>query len=307
MKHLSTKYLFCIIAFSLCFFLSGCSKSDLASEQGTRDNTPLVRLPVSDGKITYGNQLASIDASHTEDGYVMAAYTGSASNAKLQLTGPDQVVYTYDLISGNDYDTFPFSAGDGDYILSVLEELESEQYAVAFSQIISVTLKSPYTPFLYPNQFVNYTEDTKAVSKAAHLAADARTDLEVVTAIYHFTINDIVYDDEKAATVTTGYLPDVDQTLETQKGICFDYAALMTCMLRSQRIPTKLQIGYAGDVYHAWISTYLEEIGWVDNIIQFNGKEWSMMDPTFASGAKSNPQAEEFIKEPSNYIVKYSR
>ena len=49
-----------------------------------------------------------------------------------------------------------------------------------------------------------------------------------------------------------------------EKGICFDYAALMTAMLRSQGIPTKLEIGYSGEVYHAWISTYIDEIGWVD-------------------------------------------
>ena len=41
-------------------------------------------------------------------------------------------------------------------------------------------------------------------------------------------------------------LPSVDETLKTKKGICFDYAALMTAMLRSQGIPTKLEIGYQG-------------------------------------------------------------
>ena len=56
----------------------------------------------------------------------------------------------------------------------------------------------------------------------------------------------------------------------------------MTSMLRSQGIPTKLQIGYAGKVYHAWISVYLEETGWIDDIIQFDGKHWERMDPTFA-------------------------
>lgn len=307
MKQDTTKYLFCLILLSLCLLLFGCGKNEAAAGKGTRDNAPLVNLPVPDGEITYENQLASIDASHTEDGYVMVKYTGSSQNAKLQLTGPDQIAYTYDLFPQADYDTFPFSAGEGDYILSVLEELEPEQYAIAFSQILSVTLKDPYTPFLYPNQFVNYRDDTKAIAKAAELAEGAGTDLEVVTDIYHFAVDNIVYDDEKAATVTTGYLPDIDDTLETREGICFDYAALMTCMLRSQRIPTKLQIGYAGDVYHAWISTYLEEVGWVDNIIKFDGREWSMMDPTFASGAKDNSQVEDFIRDSANYIVKYSR
>jgi transglutaminase-like putative cysteine protease len=57
----------------------------------------------------------------------------------------------------------------------------------------------------------------------------------------------------------------------------------MTAMLRSQGIPTKLVIGYAGDIYHAWISVYTEEKGWIENAIEFHGNEWVRMDPTFAS------------------------
>lgn len=74
---------------------------------------------------------------------------------------------------------------------------------------------------------------------------------------------------------------------KTQTGICFDYASVMTTMLRSQRIPTRLEIGYAGENYHAWISTYIKDIGWVNGIIEFNGTSWTLMDPTYASTSKS--------------------
>ena len=82
------------------------------------------------------------------------------------------------------------------------------------------------------------------------------SDLEVVEKIYDFVIGDVKYDKEKADNVKSGYLPDVDETLETKKGICFDYASLMTTMFRSQGIPTKLEIGYTQELKHAWISTY---------------------------------------------------
>lgn len=91
-------------------------------------------------------------------------------------------------------------------------------------------------------------------------------------------IGNIQYDFDKAASVQSGYLPDIDETLNTKKGICFDYAALMTAMLRVQRIPTKLVVGYAGELYHAWISVYLDGVGWIDNIIYFDGKDWVRMD-----------------------------
>lgn len=54
-------------------------------------------------------------------------------------------------------------------------------------------------------------------------------------------------------------------------------------MLRSQGIPTKLEVGYVGEVYHAWISCYVDETGWVDNIIEFDGKDWSLLDPSLGA------------------------
>ena len=76
----------------------------------------------------------------------------------------------------------------------------------------------------------------------------------------------------------------------------------MATMLRSQNIPTRLEVGYMGDVYHAWISTYIKDIGWINGIIEFDGDSWNLMDPTFAS-TSSSPT--DFITENSKYITKY--
>ena len=106
---------------------------------------------------------------------------------------------------------------------------------------------------------------------------DCYSDLDVVTQIYNFVIKNISYDKKKAENVPYGYTPDPDETLDTGKGICFDYAALMSAMLRSQRIPTKLEVGYSGDVYHAWISCYVDEIGWWItslNLMERTGRSW---------------------------------
>ena len=63
-------------------------------------------------------------------------------------------------------------------------------------------------------------------------------------------------------------LPDIDEVMRRKQGICFDYSSLMAAMLRSQRIPTRLEFGYAGDAYHAWITTYIEDEGWINGIIE---------------------------------------
>ena len=106
--------------------------------------------------------------------------------------------------------------------------------------------------------------------------------------------------------MTTGYLPVVDETLESGKGICFDYAALTAAMLRSQNIPTRLEIGYAGKAYHAWVSVYTEETGWIDRLIEFTGA-WTRMDPTFASSNDSSAAVLKYIGDGSNYNVQYMR
>ena len=87
-------------------------------------------------------------------------------------------------------------------------------------------------------------------------------------------------------------------------GICLDYAAVMASMLRSQNIPTRLEVGYAGNAYHAWISTYITDIGWVNGVIEFNGTSWSLMDPTFAANTNETT-LKNFIGNGSNYKTKY--
>lgn len=80
----------------------------------------------------------------------------------------------------------------------------------------------------------------------------------------------------------------------------------MTAMLRSQGIPTKLNVGYAGTAYHAWISCWLKETGWVENIIYFDGKEWTLMDPTLAASETDKRKLKKFIGDGDNYIVQYA-
>jgi transglutaminase-like putative cysteine protease len=138
-----------------------------------------------------------------------------------------------------------------------------------------------------------------------NLAVGTSCDLDVVTSIYHFVTQTITYDTEKAASVSYGYIPDVDATLEAKTGICFDYAALMTAMLRSQRIPTRLEVGYSGSIYHAWISTYVDDIGWIDNIIQFDGESWQLLDPTLAA-ANDTRAVGSYVGDGTNYTRKFT-
>ena len=291
-----------------CLLLGGCSGSSSASRKEhsgpPRDSTPKVLTPSADGVTVYQNDFASIDASNTSQGYVMVKYNGTNEKVKLQITCPDQSCYTYLISDRGAYDTFPLTAGNGSYALQVLENVAGDTYTVSLAQSINVSIEDEFLPFLYPNQYVNFHTDSKAVSKGSDLAKDTYSDLDVVQNIYNYVIKNISYDTEKAQNVSYGYVPDIDDTLSSKKGICFDYAALMTSMLRSQNIPTKLEVGYSGDAYHAWISTYVEDQGWVNGMIHFDGKNWSIMDPTFAANA-GEKELKSFIGDGKNYVTKY--
>ena len=312
----SKKGKFILLPILLCMSLVFCScgaenkqsGGDSATKQsessqdtkGSRDNTPVVLTGQADGTVTYGCESVTIDASHISEGYIMVSYTGTNEKVKLQITGPDEVVYTYDL--HGDYETFPLTAGSGSYTVGVFENIEGTSYSTLFTQTIDVKIDDEFGPYLYANQYVNYDGDSKVVEKAEELSKPCNDDLEVIEQVYNYMISNFTYDYDKAESVQSGYLPDVDEVFEAQTGICFDYAAVMAAMLRSQRIPTRLEVGYAGDVYHAWISTDIEEQGWVNGIIQFDGKNWELMDPTFAS---TSSKPEDFITNTDEYITKF--
>ena len=244
------------------------------------------------------------DYSNTADGYVMVRFKEETEKRlKVQVKGPT-TTYTYN-ISAGEWEVFPLSDGNGSYQVAVYENVEGSKYALAQSVSAEVELKDEFAPFLRPNQYVDYADAEQTVKTAAQLAYRKETELEKVQAVYEYVVQTLTYDKELAATVKSGYLPDLDAVLASQKGICFDYAALMTGMLRSQSVPCKLVVGYAGEVYHAWISVYTEKDGWIDNVIYFDGATWKRMDPTFASSGKQSDAIMDYIGDGTNYKEKY--
>ena len=270
--------------------------------KGSRDNTPICLTPTADGLVTDGNERVSIDLSHSDCGYFMIEYLGTNPNVKMQVTGPNYVTYTYDI--STECEAFPFASGNGAYTISVFEHVTDKQYATVFNNSYDVSVTDEFSPYLYPNQYVDFHSSSQVVSLACDLAYSANRDMDVVTNVYNYIVSNISYDYDKASSVKSGYLPVADELLVSKKGICLDYAAAMAAMLRSQNIPTRLEIGYAGSAYHAWISTYLDEEGWVNGIIQFDGQAWELMDPTFAASA-GEKKARNFIGDGENYVTKY--
>lgn len=229
-----------IILLCVSLFTGGCSQNKdqpsathnqtPATEAASHtDHPPQVLTPQADGLKTFTADTAAIDISHTQEGYIMAKYTGFNAKPILQLTGTDGITYTYSLYK--DYSTFPLTSGDGTYQVGVYENVSDDRYTTLLSETFSVTLTDPLKPYLYPNQYVNFTADSLPVAKAEELADGASSDLDIISSVYKYIITHFTYDYSKASSVTSGYLPDIDEVFTSEKGICFDYAAIMTFLV----------------------------------------------------------------------------
>ena len=269
---------------------------------------PAVLSPVASGTAVKSGGGAEIDYSNIQDGYVMVRFAAAnSSKLKAQVVGPTST-YTYDLPTGS-WVTFPLSDGNGSYTVKVLQNTSDKKYAPLASASFPVTLKDEFAPFLRPNQYVNYENAVNTIALAAELTQNIDDPLEKVGAVYNYVVKNLSYDKQLASDISSGkvtaYLPDLDSVLAAKKGICFDYAALMTGMLRSQGVPCKLVVGYAGTQSHAWVSVWTETDGWVDGVIYFDGTTWQRMDPTFASSGNSNSAIMQYIGNGKNYTTKY--
>ena len=293
----------CILgALVLALLLSACSFSEPVPEGGRETATGFLE-PLAPGEAVAGNDFAALDYSNTDQGYIQVRYDGPAQRAKVQILDPEGLTYTYTVYPGHQ-GFLPLTSGQGTYTVTVLENAFDNIYAVAFKAEVEAELTDEFLPYLYPNQYVWYSADSEVVSLGREISDRSTDDITYVQNVYEYVTGNITYDYALAANVPVDYLPDPDRTIETGTGICLDYASLMTALLRSQGVPAKLVVGWSGTQYHAWISVYLEETGWVDGAFFFDGVSWSRLDPTLAAGNRST-SVKDYVNNNANYKERF--
>lgn len=229
-----------------------------------------------------------VDVSNGNLGYIMVKHSGSDMRLKARTFFGDTET-RFNMDQDGEYVVIPLQYGSGTYQIEVLEQVEGDQYAQVFVQKYSAELDDPNAAFLVPNQRVWYTPTTKAVALSFELCAGIEDDMEKAKTLYAYVGDTINYDYILALQIVskaiTVYLPDVDATLDTRMGICFDYASLLACMLRVQGIPTQLVTGkkISTNETHAWNKVYIDG-------------NWYLLDPTFKNaGYDKNDYVEESI------------
>jgi transglutaminase-like putative cysteine protease len=236
----------------------------------------------------------SFDTSKLDDGIVTISHIASA-RLKVMVEKDGKKV-TYDLKNDGTAETFPLQLGDGSYKVSVLENISGTKYKYVSTQNFGLDLSNDNEVYLASVQNINWNEDMEAIKLAKELTKGLKKDSDKVKKIYEYIVNNIVYDYDKLPTLKSDYVPNIESTLASGTGICYDFSSLFAAMLRSQGIPTKLVKGYSTNVegYHAWNEVYDSETG-----------TWITIDTTYDSERRVAGRTFSMTKDAAQFTKVY--
>lgn len=235
---------------------------------------------------------AVFNTAQLDSGIIKVAYTTDTDKKLKVLVQKNEKSIAYNLKNDGTVESFPLQFGNGEYKVSVMENLEGTKYKYVSTEDVSLSLDDQKDVYLASVQNINWNEDMAAIKKAAELTKDLTSDEEKVKAIYTYIVSNFKYDYDKLSKLKYDYLPNIDSTLATNEGICYDYSSTFAAMLRSQGIPTKLVKGNAKNVngYHAWNEIYNSQTG-----------NWDIIDTTYDSQMKAAKAKYTMIKKSSDY------
>lgn len=205
-----------------------------------------------------------IDVSTAPEGYfTVYCFDGSDAMMKVGVSCCGNTTY-YNYTAGENA-SYPFTCGDGDYLITVYRSISGTTYKAVMSEHVSVAIRQQYSQYLVSTNEITFSDTDAVGKKAAELAGGKSADTEKVVAFYNFIVSDISYDYDFAQKVKskqiTTYTPNTAKILEANKGICYDFSALFAAMCRSQGIPCVITKGYYSGVRHAWNKVYVNG-GW---------------------------------------------
>ncbi len=232
-----------------------------------------VLMPAT-GKKTKKDGSLTIDYSNKDEGYVLVKANKGKKKLKVRVKMGDTTL-NYDLNNNGEYEVFPLQYGNGKYTFTLYRNVSGKKYSEEGKITITADMPDENRVFLYPNQYVNYTEETPAVVEAGKICEGMTDPKQKFDAICDYMVGHFAYDYIKSVTVSgkTGQLPEIDDAWEKRMGICQDLSAIMVAMLRSQGVPARMMIGTLGSgIYHAWVTAIINgEDVFYDPTAELNG------------------------------------
>ena len=239
------------------------------------------------GAILFFSQGGEIEASNgvgiadNENGTVTVTYENE-DESKIAVTvkkSGESNQYNYFVEQKDVEVSIPLTSGNGTYNICVLQHIEDNKYSPLTSEEIELELEDYKTAYLSSNEMIKWEEKNKAIKKANKIAKKYKSQMSKIKGIRAYLVKKFDYDYEKFAENESGnlsyYMPDINETFRTKKGICYDISALTASMMRSVGIQTKMVTGYPcndyfdGVSYHAWNKVFSKKY-----------KKWLVLDVT---------------------------
>lgn len=235
-------------------------------------------------------EVAALNTESIGTGILSVQYSVPTSRpTKIMIENGSERAF-YNLLSDRTEDSFPLNMGDGRYKISILEQVSGNQYRPIKTETLQVSITDINALYLGSVQEIRWNTEMEAIKKAAELTDGLTSDLEKVQAIYKYIISNVSYDYAKIPTLTSSYLPDIEQTFFNNQGICYDYASLFAAMVRSTGVPARMAKGYAPGIseYHAW------------NEVMVDG-EWKTVDTTMDAAYHQAGYSTQMIKNSAEF------
>jgi hypothetical protein len=215
-----------------------------------------------------------VDKDNIRSGVIGIKYSNQSTQKVKLIIQNGKSKYVYNLINSNLLERFPLQMGNGQYTLGIYENIEGKSYRSVYSESFDVKIEKENVVYLGSVQLIKWDNSMKAIKKAKEITKNSKSDEEKIKAIYNYVTKNFKYDFDKITKLGYDYLPDIEETYASRKGICFDYSSLFAAMLRSVGISSKLIKGYTSNVkgYHAWNEVYFTK-----------SKKWVIIDTTYDS------------------------
>lgn len=232
---------------------------------------------------------------NNKNGTITYKYTNPDSKKTKVLVIKGNTQYQYELKKGSNSVKIPLTEGNGTYKILLCKKIKGTQYAVLNQQTVKLKLTPTLKAFRPTHIIINFKANNAVIKKAKSLTKKCKTKEKKIQAIWKYIVKYYRYDYAKQKTLsslTKQYIPNVNSTYKSKKGICYDLSSVFASMLRSVGIETKLVTGYCKKVsgYHAWNKVYNSQT-----------KKWYIIDCTYDVCMNRSKKKVTMKKKASDY------
>ena len=186
----------------------------------------------------------------------------------------------------------PLTLGPGEYEIIIFND-KTETGCYRGTVVGTYNLENEPNPekiFNMPNMEIDYDKERIAVTSISKsIGSESLSAQETVLRAYKYVIENISYDylAEEEIKHGNGFRKrGIDSAFLNGRGICTDYAQILTAVLRDNGVPARVAVGTVSymNTYHAWVQVYIKN-------------EWVNLDPSAASCNRFNVTKDTMIAD----------